>query len=670
MGAIVGSLYASGMSPAEMEKFVTSIEWNEAFKDKPSPSELTFRRKQEAADYLINFDLGYRDGKFAIPKGLLQGQNLNMILKSLLFHTEGIDNFNTLNIPFRAVATDIETGNAVILDKGQLVKAVRASMSIPAVFAPVEIDGKILVDGGIANNMPVDVARQMGVDVVIAVDIGTGLSNRDQLTSSVDITSQLTTIMIQRNTSEQIRSLGEKDILIQPDLGDISTGDFFRATEAIAKGRKKAEAMMPRLADLSIAEKDYLAYLQTQRKQHEEPPTIDTIKVANTTSLPTQLIEQHVSMKPGEKLDMAELKQNIERIYGIDTFEYVDFHLKKKDKSSGIVIEPLEKSWGPNYIRFGLGLEDNFKGSSSYSLTAQFTKTAINRLAAEWRTEVRIGENPYFYTEFYQPIDYSLSYFVAANTGYRVRNISDYDENGDIISQYRAASTHVGLDIGRQFGNWGEMRLGLRREHGELKVLVGDHKEDADPYDRGSVFASFAYSTLDNYVFPLKGTDGHVIWDYNLNALGSDIQVQSMGIKLMTAITWGKYTFLPSIDIKTTLDSDDQFVQDTYPLGGFLNLSGFAQDEIYGRHTGLARLIAYREIGSAGIGALKMPLYFGMSAEAGNVWDKRADINLESLILAGSVFVGTKTYLGPIYLAYGQAQRGHSSVYLFLGQRF
>lgn len=670
MGAIVGGLYAAGMSPAEMEKFVTSMEWNDAFKDKPPPSELTFRRKKEAADFLINFDLGYREGKFTIPKGLLQGQNLNLILKSLLFHTEGIDDFNKLNIPFRAVATDIETGEAVILEKGELVKAIRASMSIPALFAPVEIDDKILVDGGVANNLPIDIARQMGADIVIVVDISTNLSRRDQLTSSVEITGQLTSIMVQRNTLAQISTMHETDILIRPDMGNIGSGDFSRASEAVAIGRKKAGEMKPQLARLASPDKDFLAYLQNQRRKDQEMPTIDTMEVVNKTSLPTGLIEAHIDMKPGAKLDMAALKRNIDRVYGIDTFERVDFYLKKKDKGSGIVIEPLEKSWGPNYFRFGLGLEDNFKGSNSYALTAQFTKTAVNRLAGEWRTEVQIGESPHIYTEFYQPVDYSLSYFVATNAGYRVKNFYDYNEEGDMTSQYRAQSGHVGLDVGRQFGNWGELRMGIRREYGSVKVLVGDHTGPADPYNRASIFISAGYSTLDNYIFPLCGTDAYVTWNYNLKMLGSDIEVQALGVKWMKAFTWRKYTFMPSIDIRTTLDNDDMAVQDSFPLGGFLNLSGFSADEIYGRHTGLARLLAYREIGSAGLGALKMPLYFGLSAEAGNVWNKRADVNFESLILAGSVFIGTKSYLGPIYLAYGQAQRGHSSIYLYLGQRF
>jgi NTE family protein len=671
MGAIVGGLYASGMSPAEMEKLVTGMEWNEAFKDKPPPSELTFRRKQDAADYLVNFDLGYKDGKFTIPKGLIQGQNLNLMLKALLLNKEDIDDFNSLNIPFRAVATDIETGDAVILGKGELVKAIRASMSIPGVFAPVEIDGKILVDGGVANNIPIDVVRKMGADIVVVVDISTSLSKRDQLTSSVEITAQLTSIMIQRNSIEQIRTLGDQDILIQPDLGDITTGDFMRASEAIVKGRQKAETMKQQLAMLGVPERDFLAYLQVQRDKGRELPTIESVEVANKTSLPTGLIKEHIDIKLGEKLDLAGLKRTIDRIYGIDTFESVDFRLRKKDKASGIVIEPVEKSWGPNYFRFGLGLEDNFKGSSSYALTAQFTKTAINSRAGEWRTEVRIGESPRVFTEFYQPIDYALSYFVAANAQYRVRNMKDYNENGDITTEYRSNAIQGGLDIGRQFGNWGEIRTGLRREYGTVKVLVGNHNTaDEDPYNRASVFASFAYSTLDNYVFPLKGSDAYLIWNYNLKMLGSDTQVQQLGLKWMKAFTWSKYTFMPSIDIRTTLDNDDMAVQDTFPLGGFLNLSGFSVDEIYGRHTGLARLLAYRELGSAGMGALKMPLYLGMSAEAGNVWNKRADINVDSLILAGSIFLGTKTYLGPIYLAYGQAQRGHSSLYLYLGQRF
>ncbi len=670
MGAIVGGLYASGISPAEMENIVTSIKWNDAFKDKPSPQDLSFRRKQDAADYLIDFDMGYKDGKLQIPKGLIQGQNLNMALKSILLHAEGIRNFDDLPIPFRAVAADIETGETVVLQKGELVKALRASMSIPGVFAPVEIDGRILVDGGIADNVPVDVVRHMGADLVIVVDIGTGLRSREKLTSPVAISAQVMTIMIQRNSKAQIATLRPEDLLIQPQLGDVGSSDFSRALESIQIGQKKAESLRHLLARFAVPDKDYLAYLSRQRKQPKELPKIDFIEVVNKSALSTKVIEAQIQTKPDDKLDIAVLQKDINRTYGIGNFETVNFRLERKDKQSGIVIEPVEKSWGPNYLRFGLGIEDNFKGASTYSVSTRFTKTAINRLGAEWRTELQIGETPRFYSEFYQPIDYSQNYFVSTAVEYKARNINYFNANGDITAQYRVSTAQVGVDVGRQLGNWGELRLGVRREHGNIGISIGDPTLWSGSYDRGSLYASFAYSTLDNYAFPLAGADADVIWMYNLKKLGSDIEAQGLSAHWMTAKTWGRNTFVPSLRVQTVLDNDESPVQDSFSLGGFMNLSGYSINEISGRHTGVASLIGYRKIGQAGLGSFNMPLYLGGSVEAGNVWDKKNDITYESLIYAGSVFVGTNTYLGPIFLAYGQAEGGHRSVYLFLGQRF
>lgn len=670
MGAIVGGLYASGLSPAEMEKIVTSLEWNNAFKDNPSPQELSFRRKQDAAQYMIDFDIGYKDGKIQVPRGLIQGQNLNLILKTLLFHTEGIRNFDDLNIPFRAVAADIETGDAVILREGELVKAIRASMSIPGVFAPVEIDGRILVDGGIADNLPIDVIRQMGADYVIAVDIGTPLRSRDKLTSPVSISAQVMTIMIQRNSQAQIATLRREDVFMQPQLGDVGSSSFTRAKESIQIGEKTALTLQSKLVRYAASDKEYLAYLSHQRKKQQEPSKIDFVEVENKSSLSTKVIEAQIKTKPDDKLDIAKLQKDVTRTYGIGTFETVDFRLERKDKESGIVVEPIEKAWGPNYLRFGMGLEDNFKGSSNYYVSARFTKTAINRLGAEWRTEVQIGEKPRFYTEFYQPVDYSLNYFVAAGFEYKVENINSFNSSGDITTQYRVSSGQVGFDVGRQFGNWGELRLGIRRQRGNINVRIGDPALGSDSYDRGSLYSSFSYSTLDNYSFPLTGANGNVTWMYNLKQLGSEIEAQGLNVQWMTAKTWGKYTIVPSIHIQTVLDNDDSPIQDSFSLGGFLNLSGYSTNEISGRHTGVAELVGYRKIGSAGLGSFNMPLYLGASAEAGNVWDRKSDITLSSLTYAGSVFVGTITYLGPVFLAYGQAERGHQSVYLLLGQRF
>ncbi|MCX5853300.1 MAG: patatin-like phospholipase family protein [Deltaproteobacteria bacterium] len=670
MGAIVGGLYASGFSPAEMEKIVTGIEWNNAFMDKPSPQELSFRRKQDAADYMIDFDLGFKNGHFHIPKGLVQGQNLNMILKSLLFHAETIHDFDKLNIPFRAVAADIETGNTVVLQSGELVKAIRASMSIPMVFAPVEIDGKILVDGGIANNIPVDVVRQMGADVLIVVDIGTPLRTREKLVSAVSISSQVMTILIHRNSMEQLAKLRPGDIHIAPPLGDLGTGDFARAPEAVRIGQAKAMSMKPLLQRFSLDEKGYHAYLARQRKGSPEQPKIDYVRIDNKSPLSKSVIESQIRTQPGDKLDMEKLKKDITRTYGLDFFERVDFSLEKKDGETGLIIEPTEKSWGPNYLRFGFGVEDNFKGDSAYGLSTRFTKTALNRLGGEWRNEAQIGSNLRLFSEFYQPVDYAMNYFVATGIEYKERNANAFSPSGDVAAQYRISSTQVGLDVGRQFGNWGELRFGVRRTTGNVSLKIGSPDGGAGSFDRGSLYSSFAYSKLDSYSFPLVGSDAKIIWMDNLKELGSDITGQAMTFNWLTAATWGKFTLVPGIRIQTAMDSDDAPIQDSYPVGGFLNLSGFALNELSGRHTGVARLIGYRKMGSTGLGAFNMPLYLGGSAEAGNVWDKRADITFQSILYAGSVFIGTSTYLGPIYLAYGHAEGGHKSLYLYLGRQF
>lgn len=261
MGAIVGGFYAAGSSPAEIEAMVNSMEWNEAFRDRPPLEDYSFRRKEDSANYLIRFDAGVRDGNLALPRGLIQGQNLNFILKSRLIHTATVTDFGRLRIPFRAVAADIETGEAIVLGAGDLAMAIRASMSIPGVFAPVELDGRLLVDGGIADNLPVDVARSMGADILIVVNIGTLRRPKDKLTSAMTITAQVMTIFIQKNTDAQIATLRKGDLLLQPVLGDIGSSDFAKAPEAIRIGEEEARRSIPHLAGLSLPPAAYENWL-------------------------------------------------------------------------------------------------------------------------------------------------------------------------------------------------------------------------------------------------------------------------------------------------------------------------------------------------------------------------------------------------------------------------
>ncbi len=667
MGAIVGGFYASGSSPAELETMVTSIEWNEAFRDRPPLEELSFRRKEDSANQLIKFDTGVREGKLALPLGLIQGQNLNFILKSRLIHTTMVNDFDRLRIPFRAVAADIETGEAIVLDRGDLATAMRASMSIPGVFAPIEWDGRILVDGGIADNLPVDVAKGLGAEVLIVVNIGTLRRSRENLTSAMMITTQVMTILIQKNTDEQIATLRERDILLQPPLGDIGSSDFTRAPEAILIGEREARRMTARLAGLSLPPAAYDRWLASQRRQPHRLPVITEVAVSNASPIADGVVRAQIRTKPGEPLNLETLEGDLKRIYSIDAFGKADFHLAERAGGTGLVIETKEKTWGPSYLRFGLALQDDFRGAAAYNISANLTTTAINRLGAEWVNHLQIGDTPRFYSEFYQPIDEALRYFIAPRIEYKAWNINNFSE-GTLLAQYRASAYEAGLDVGRQFENWGQFRLGIRRGRGTVGVRVGVPQPEST-FNSGGVFTSFTYNRLDSFNFPRHGTDITAIWMIHRRDMGSDFSGNGLLVNWLTAKSWRHHTLLTGLTLQSTL-ADDAPLQNRYPLGGFLNLSGYAPDELSGQHTGLARLIYLYQLGSSGLGEFRMPLYVGGSLEAGNAWETRSDITGRTLLVAGALFVGVETYLGPVYLAYGQAEGGRHAVYLYVGHKF
>ncbi|HAJ27047.1 MAG TPA: hypothetical protein DCG53_07360, partial [Syntrophus sp. (in: bacteria)] len=601
MGAIVGGLYAAGASPADLEKLVTSIPWNEAFTDKQTADKLSFRRKEDRYADKIDLNLGIRDGRLNTSRGLVQGQNLNLLLKEMLLHTADVKDFDRLHIPFRAVAADIETGQAVVIGAGDLSEAIRASMSIPGIFAPMEINGRMLVDGGIANNLPVDVVRGMGADILIVVDIGTPLRTREGLNSPTSITAQVMTILIQRNVQAQLKTLKPEDILIQPQLGNLGTTDFSKTAEAMNIGQDTAKKFTDRLSRLAVPNESYQVYLARQRQQPMELPIIDYVKVeikspltspalrtptggknaldinldlstklkqmtgipsivGNRSNISPKVLEAQIETKTGEKLDVDTLNKDITRLYGLDTFERVDFHLEKKDGKTGLIFDPVEKSWGPTYLRFSLSLADDFKGDNSYTIGGRITRTEINALGAEWRNQLQIGDLPRVFSEFYQPLDFGTRYFVAPRIEYREWNANIFaPSSGNVIAEYRTKELLGGLDVGRQFENWGELRVGLIRGYGATRLNVGDPSLwPTESFNVGAITSSFSYNTLDNFEFPLRGASGGAKLLSSLTELGSDNKFTGIDNGGLAAKTLGKTTVIPKVFYRGMVDGDGE----------------------------------------------------------------------------------------------------------------
>lgn len=666
MGSIIGGLYASGMSIEEIEDALQTIDWNEAFQDKLDRKDRSFRRKRDDDFYLMKMKPGFRDGGLIFPSGVVQGQKIDLILKSLTLPVAHVADFDEFSIPYRAVASDIVTGEAVALGEGDLALAMRASMSVPGALSPVEIEGQLLVDGGVANNLPVDVARQLGADIVIAVDISTPLKARADISSMFSITGQLTGLLTRRNTEARINSLADDDILIVPDLGEISTAEFDRVTEAIPTGAKAANEKQAELHKLSLSEASYAAHVDKRRIYSREKPTIDFIRLNNRSRLDDEFLMARLNVSIGARLDTMRLEEDIGKIYGLELFENVRYNIVEEAGKTGVVIDVNEKSWGPDYVQFGISFSNKpDEGDTTFNLGAAYTQTALNGLGGEWRSVLQIGEDPTIGTEIYQPLDINSRYFFNSGIVHQKFNRNQYDSNSNILGQSRITENGLTIAIGRELSTWGEFRIAVKRSKGDSKVITGAPAVSGFDFNRGLALVKLEIDKMDNLNFPRSGTTDFLEWRASRESLGADTNFDQLLLKTTFATNWGKNTFQGSLRLFTTQD-DDAPIQDLFTLGGFANLSGFNQDELSGQHLGLLQLGLMRQISDIQF----LPAYLGTTIELGNVWQNQSDVTVESALLAGSLWLGVDTFLGPVYLSAGQAEGGHTAVYLKLGNIF
>jgi NTE family protein len=372
----------------------------------------------------------------------------------------------------------------------------------------------------------------------------------------------------------------------------------------------------------------------------------------------------------GKPLNPAAMERRVSQLYGDGNFELLDYKVVRNGDQSGVEVSARRKSWGPNYLRFGLELQDDFEGSNSFNAGVRALVTEVNAYGAEWQTDLRVGASPRFMTEFYQPIGYTSDWFVAPKMLIERRNF-DIIEDRERLATYRIRNRELGIDIGRQFGRWGELRAGVLWGEGSRHLLVGDPDDpDLPPrthFDRGELVARLSIDRLDDVYFPRHGELFTLQWNGPRESLGADAAADRISSDWTLARSFGRNTLVLSTSAGANV-SGPESVQDFYTLGGLFNLSGLSPDSISGPHFAVARSIAYRRLGSGDEGFLNVPTYLGVSLELGNVWDRRADISFDSARVNGSAFLGFDTFLGPVYLAAGFDEGGNRSFYLLLGR--
>ncbi len=541
MGAIVGGTYSAGRPAKELEKLVLEANWNQIFRDQPPRDEISMRRKADDYKTLFAPEFGVKDGGLALPKGVIAGVSIEAFFRILVEPSLGINNFNKLPIPYRAMATDIETGNSVELSRGSLPQAMRASMSVPGALAPVEIDGKLLVDGGIANNLPIDQARALCGDVIIAVNISTPPMKRKDITSALTVSAQLLNFLGLQTVEQQIKSLTSADVLIAPDLGTITAGSFERAKDAIRVGEEATRKLAASLERYSIPPEQYAAFRKNQIEGSKEMGQVAEIRFEGLERTNPEVLRGLLETKPGEPLSEEKIGADLRRIYGRGDFEGVDYRILGEGGPRAMVIKPTEKSWGGDYLRFGLGLQSDFQGDNQFNVLVQYRRTWLNKLGAEWLVEGQVGQDTHLSSEFYQPLNEQGVWFgsVYGSIGQLTRNVYQGDQN---IADYLVGNLRGGVDLGAVLGTKGIVRLGAVWTDINARVDTGDSVLPTIKQLTAGPRLQLSIDQLNHAFYATEGYSAYLNAYLATKSLGSALNYQRIMGFGNYAKSWGPHT--------------------------------------------------------------------------------------------------------------------------------
>jgi NTE family protein len=666
MGAIVGGSYASGNSIDEMLIQISTIKSAELFTDKPPRKDISIRRKEDDLRNYIGPELGVQHGALLLPKGLVSGVGLEAVLRNLA-KIKGKSDFDTFPIPFRAVATDIETGKMVVFRSGDLAAVMRASMSVPGAVAPAVIDGRVLVDGGLTRNLPVDVAREMGADIIIAVNLGTPLMKRDQINSLLGVTGQMIHVLTEQNVQASLALLKPDDILIEPELGDYSAGDFDHMPSTVPIGEAAARKVEALLRRYSLSPQEYAEYRHRHRGEEVvDNRPVDEIRVEGLHRVNPEVVLEEMETKVGKPLDTKVVNADMLRIYGRGDFEHIGYTLTEESGKRILIVKAQEKSWGPDYLLLGLDLSTDFKGDSFFDLFASYRRTWLNKLGGEWRSYLQIGQATQFYSEFYQPLFVNQYIFVAPMLEYTEQLKSVFQE-GVIVARYLNRSTTLGLDLGSQFTRYGELRIGLVKGPQSFSLDTGIPSLATAPgkVDIGAVRVRARFDQLDSVNFPRHGYAATVeIFDSHTGLGASDNYTRWEG-NFLSAFSFGANTVQLALIGGGQIGSDPLPVYDFFSFGGFLRLSGYRTGQFLGDSLAFGRLMYYRRVAKV---MLLEGVYAGFSLEAGRIGGQPVPGGPTGTLGSGALILAADTPLGPAYFAYGIAEHDNRSFYLYLGK--
>lgn len=665
-GAIVGAAYASGMPLDDIEREMQTLSTASLFHD-VDRRDLSITRKADDNGSYVGPEIGIGPGGVALPKGAVSGVALEAVLRRLTAR-QSTDNFDHLPIPFRAIATDVSDGNMVVIASGNLAQAIRASMAIPAVVNPVDIDGRLLVDGGVSRNLPVDVARAMGADVVIAVNIGTPLLRRDEIRSVLSMSDQMTRLLTNTNVRVSLAELSDRDVLIAPDLSAIGAANFDMLGQAEARGLEAGRAAAGALQRYAVTEQDYA--LATEHR-YAAPPLkgvlLTEVRVAGAGRVPATSLAAIQDTRAGQLFDPVTADRDMRRLYGKGDFEHVSYAVTPLPAGGHVLTTTVtEKSWGPQYLRLGLGVSTDFEGDSFFSLRASHRWTWLNALGGEWRNELEIGHTDRLATEWLQPLTPAQRLFASAYLSGERTPLDVYADSVRLL-RYRREAIASGIDLGVPLAEWGEARIGVTRGH--VKLLADTSiLPPSIIYPRanmGGLRLRLSADTLDNLWFPRSGVKADAQLYSSRTAFGADSNYNKLALSGRAAMATGVHSVQANVEVQRRMGGNPLPDHEMIPFGGFLKLSGYRTGELLGDSLHYGSLIYNYRISSPGLldGA-----YLGLSAELGRMGSTLDSRGGEQTVRSNALYFAVDTPLGPFYFGAGRTSRNKTAVYLLIGR--
>lgn len=665
-GAAVGAAYALGFSPDEIELQLKSADWDgDIFNDQPGRAALPYRSKEPTQGAPIGVTLGIGGGGLKSGAGIFAGQKIELFLHTMLGYSAELESFDLLPLPFRAITTDLGTGQMAVQDRGSLVHAVRASMAVPSAFSPVRVGNRLLVDGGLTQNLPVQTVREACADVVIAVNISSPLLPPEELNNIFSIGLQIISILMERNVAESVAALGPDDLLITPTLQGLSATDFARGTDGIPGGEAATWAVSERLQKWALQPEDYRQWQRARQDRRLKPPDIDRLEVTPTKFVAPAYFSLPITdgADPGP-LDVEGLNRQIGRWTRSGDFNSIGYVVRPREDGYTLWIEPQEKDWGPNYLQLGFAGVTDSSSDADFSISALLRRTWQNQARAEWRTQFQFGRTRKLETRWIQPLALESPWYVEPRLSLstELRRVFRGDE---LLGEFNTERSEFELGAGLQ-GSLGEAHLGLVSARTSTRPRSGFPGVESVSRDISGWRLRFNLDSLDELDFPRQGSAWRVETFSALPVLGAAANYQRTDVEWQQVLSRGHHTVRTRVGF-AQVDTNGRETLDLVSTGGFLRLSGYQSGQFLSRGLMHGSLTYYQRLFG-----LPQPLgsgvFAGVSLETARM---KSPLGFDSPTLQRSgiaLYLGASTALGPAYLGLGLGQEGQKILYLYLGR--